>query len=137
MWREISMSESTVRQRATLWLAIVFILGAALGGILGYAFAHRSYASERVVLTPEARRAQKREQLAREVGLTPDQRSQVVAILDDALGQYKSVHAVMDPQIDAIRQKSRDKMRALMTPEQKPKLEEFLRKLDEERKRSQ
>lgn len=131
------MSESTVRQRATLWLAIVFILGAALGGILGYAFAHRSYASERVVLTPEARRAQKREQLAREVGLTPDQRSQVVAILDDALGQYKSVHAVMDPQIDAIRQKSRDKMRALMTPEQKPKLEEFLRKLDEERKRSQ
>jgi len=42
----------------------------------------------------------------------------------------------MEPQIDAIRQKNRDKIRALMTPEQKPKLEEFLRKLDDERKRN-
>ena len=129
------MTETTVRQKATLWLAIVFVLGAALGGVLGYAFAHRSYAAEPTVLTAEARRAQKREQMAREVGLTPEQFQQVSMILDGAQTEYKAVHAVMDPQIDAVRQKSRDKIRALMTPEQKPKLEEFLRKLDEERKR--
>jgi Spy/CpxP family protein refolding chaperone len=129
------MTETTVRQKATLWLAIVFVLGAALGGVLGYAFAHRSYAAEPTVLTAEARRAQKREQMAREVGLTPEQLQQVSVILDGAQTEYKAVHAVMDPQIDAVRQKSRDKIRALMTPEQKPKLEEFLRKLDEERKR--
>ena len=29
------MTESTIRQKASLWLAIVFILGAALGGVLG------------------------------------------------------------------------------------------------------
>ena len=129
------MTETTVRQKATLWLALVFVLGAALGGVLGYASAHRSYAAEPTVLTAEARRAQKRQQMAREVGLTPEQLQQVSVILDGAQIDYKAVHAVMDPQIDAVRQKSRDKIRALMTPEQKPKLEEFLRKLDEERKR--
>jgi esterase/lipase len=130
------MTEANIRQKATLWLAIVFVLGAALGGVLGYAFAHRSYAAERTVMTAEARRAQKREQLKREVGLTPDQQKLVTAILDQAQVEYKAVHDVMDPQIDAIRQKNRDKIRALLTAEQKPKLEEFLRKLDEERKRS-
>jgi hypothetical protein len=87
-------------------------------------------------MTAEARRAQKREQLKRDVDLTPDQQKQVAAILDQAQVEYKAVHDVMEPQIDAIRQKNRDKIRALMTPEQKPKLEEFLRKLDDERKRN-
>jgi len=130
------MTEPNIRQKATLWLATVFVLGAALGGVLGYAFAHRSYAAEPSVMTGEARRAQKREQLKSDVGLTPDQQQQVVAILDQAQVEYKVVHDLMEPQIDAIRQKNRDKIRALMTPEQKPKLEEFLRKLDDERKRN-
>jgi Spy/CpxP family protein refolding chaperone len=38
--------------------------------------------------------------------------------------------------MDQQRQKSRDQIRALLTPEQKPKLEEFLKRLDEERKRN-
>jgi Spy/CpxP family protein refolding chaperone len=130
------MTEPTIRQKATLWLAIVFVLGAALGGVLGYAFAHRSYAAEPTPMSAEARREQKRERLKREVGLTPDQQRQVTAILDQAQVEYKAVHDVMDPQIDSIRQKNRDKIRALLTPEQKPKLEEFFRKLDEERKRN-
>jgi Spy/CpxP family protein refolding chaperone len=129
------MSEPTVQQKASLWLAVVFILGAALGGVLGYAFAHRSYAAAPAQLTAEQRRAQKRAQLVEEVGLTPDQQTQVVAILDQAQTEYKAIHAVSDPQIDAARQKSRERIRQILTPEQKPKFEEFLRKMDEERKR--
>ena len=129
------MSEPTVQQRASLWLAVVFILGVALGGVLGYAFAHRSYAAAPTQLTAEQRRAQKRAQLVEEVGLTPDQQTQVVAILDQVQTEYKAIHAVSDPQIDAARQKSRERIRQILTPEQKPKFEEFLRKMDEERKR--
>ncbi|HEY6129646.1 MAG TPA: hypothetical protein VIW23_15855 [Candidatus Acidoferrum sp.] len=129
------MTEPNIRQRATLWLAIVFVLGAALGGVLGYAFAHRSYAAEPTVLSAEARRAQRREKLAHEVGLTPDQQKQVGAILDQAQTEYKAMHAVMDPQVEAVRQKTRDKIRGLLSEDQKPKFEEFLRKLDNERKR--
>jgi len=130
------MAESTIRRRATLWLAIVFVLGAALGGVLGYAFAHRSYAAEPSVLSAEAKRAQRKERLTKDVGLDPDQQKQISAILDQAQGEYKSVHTVMDPQIEAVRQKTREKIRAVLTDDQKPKFAEFLRKMDEERKRN-
>lgn len=130
------MSEPTVQQKATFWLALVFVLGTALGAVLGYAFAHRSYAaSTPTQLTVEQRRAQKREQLVRDVGLSPEQQTQVTAILDEAQGAYKAIHAVSDPQVDAVRQKSRDKIRLILTADQKPKFEEFIRKMDEERKR--
>ena len=98
------MTESSIRQKATLWLAVVFILGAALGGVLGYAFAHRSYAAAPAP-TAEERRAQRREQMTREVGLNAEQQKQIGAILDQAQGEYKAVHEVMDPQIEAVRQK--------------------------------
>jgi len=130
------MTGPTVQQKATFWLALVFVLGTALGAVLGYAFAHRSYAATSPTqLTAEQRRTQKREQLAREVALTTEQLSQVNAILDEAQTEYKAIHAVSDPQVDAVRQKSRDKIRQILTPDQKPKFEEFVRKMDEERKR--
>ncbi|HVO58331.1 MAG TPA: hypothetical protein VMT51_11610 [Dongiaceae bacterium] len=129
------MTEPTVRQKATLWLAVVFVLGTALGGILGYAFAHRSYAAAPTMLTVEERRAQRRAQLAQEVGLSAEQQRQIAPILDEAQNEYKAVHAVTDPQIDAVRQRTREKIRAVLTPEQKPKFEQFLQRLDDERKR--
>jgi esterase/lipase len=130
------MSEPTVQQKATLWLAVIFVLGAALGGVFGYYFAHRSYASERKPMSAEAKRAQRREKLTREVQLTVDQQKQVVAILDQSQVEYKAIHDVMDPQIESVRQKTRDQIRALLNPEQKPKFEEFLRNMDEEHKRA-
>lgn len=130
------MTEPNVQQKATLWLAIVFVLGAALGGILGYAFAHHSYASE-PTMSAEAKRAQRREQMVREVGLDADQQKQAIAILDQSQNEYKAVHAVMDPQMEAVRQKTRDKIRALLTAEQKPKFEVFLQRIDAERKRAE
>jgi Spy/CpxP family protein refolding chaperone len=130
------MTRPTVQQKATFWLALVFVSGTALGLVLGYAFAHRSYAAAvPAQLTAEQRRAQKREQLAREVGLTADQQAQVAAILDEAQTEYKAIHAVSDPQVDAVRQKSRDKIRQILNPDQKTKFEEFIRRMDEERKR--
>ena len=130
------MTNPTVQQKATVWLAIVFVLGAALGGVFGYYFAHRSYASERTVLSAEARRAQRREKLTREVQLTPDQQKQVIAILDQSQVEYKAIHDVMDPRIESVRQKTRDQIRGLLSADQKPKFEEFLRRMDEERKRA-
>jgi len=129
------MTDTTVQQKASLWLALVFVLGVALGGVLGYAFAHRSYAAAPTQLTAEQRRIQRRQQLVQEVALTEEQQKQVTAILDQAQLDYKAIHAVSDPQVDAVRQKSRDKIRQILTPEQKPKFEEFIRRLDEERKR--
>jgi len=129
------MNEATAKQRAALWVAVVFLLGAALGGVVGYIFAHYSV-SANSPRTAEEKRAQKVEQLTREANLTPDQRQQLEVILTQLHAEYKAVHEQSDAQIDQARQKSRNQIRAILTPEQKPKFEEFLRKMDEERKRN-
>jgi Spy/CpxP family protein refolding chaperone len=130
------MNEATAKQRAALWVAVVFLLGASLGGVVGYIFAHRSV-SANASMTPQERRAQKVEQLTREADLTPDQRRQLEAILMQLHGEYKALHEQSDAQINEARQKGRNQIRAILTPEQKPKFEEFLKRMDEERRRNQ
>ncbi len=124
------MSETTAKQRAAVWVAVVFLLGAALGGVVGYIFAHRAV-SANMTVTVSQRRAQRVEELTRMAHLTPDQRQQLEGILSDLHAQYKT----LDDERDDARQKSRSKIRGILTPDQIPGFEEFLRKIDEERRR--
>ena len=132
------MSEATPRQKAALWLGVVFLLGAALGGMLGYVFAHRSYADAAMTpaMTDQAKRQQKVEHLAQELGLSNEQKQQLDVVLTDVRAQYRAIRKTTDPQIDQLHQKGRERIRAILTPEQKPKFEEFLKKLDEDRKKN-
>jgi Spy/CpxP family protein refolding chaperone len=131
------MNESSAKQKAALWVAVVFVLGAALGGVFGYFYGHRSSVSAaNPPLSEPQRRAQKVDQLTKDLGLTSDQRQQLDAALSQLHAQYKSIHDQSDAQMDQARQKGRDQIRAFLTPEQKPKFEEFLKKMDDERKRN-
>jgi len=128
------MSETPARRKAALWVAIVFLLGAALGGMIGYGYAHRSVAAANTPLPEPVRRAHRVEQMTQELGLTSDQAKQLDAILMQWHAEAKMVHQQSDAQIEQLRQKGRNQIRATLTPEQKPKFEEFLTKLDAERK---
>jgi len=130
-------ANGNVKQRAALWIGVVFLLGASLGGVLGYHFAASTHADpSRPGLTEAERRAQKVEFLTKEMSLTPDQQK----ILDDAIreaqAKMKVVRDASQPQVDAIRSQAREKVRASLTPSQVPKYEAYLKKLDEERKRT-
>ena len=46
------------------------------------------------------------------------------------------IHDQADLQLEQVRQKGRAQVRAILTPEQLPKFEEFLKRMDEERKRN-
>jgi Spy/CpxP family protein refolding chaperone len=129
------MNEATAKQRAALWVAVVFLLGVSLGGVVGYIFAHRSV-SANTQMTAAERRAHKVEELTRVAGLTPEQQQQLDAILTQVHSEYKAVKEQSEAQIDQARQKGRNQIRAILTPEQRPKFEEFLKKMDEERKRN-
>jgi Spy/CpxP family protein refolding chaperone len=124
---------ATASRKAALWIAAVFVLGAALGGVSGYMFGH-SVSAAPPQITEEARRQQKVAELTKLMGLTTDQQSQIYAIFTDTSVQFQAVHKQSDGQIDVVRQKARDRIRAVLTPEQLPKFEEFLHKLDEDRK---
>ena len=130
------MSEMSATRKAALWVGVVFLLGAALGGMLGYVFAHHTAMAAPAQMTDADKRAQKVQRLTQELNLTTDQQKQLDAIIASVQADYKAIHQSTEPQIDQARQKAREQIRAILSPEQKPKFEEFLKRLDEERKRN-
>lgn len=124
---------ASATRKAALWIIAVFVLGIALGGVSGYVFAHRVFAAP-PQLSDDAKRHQKVALLTDELSLTPEQQAQVDGVFSDAYGQLHALHKQSDAQADVVRQKARDRIRAVLTPEQLPKFEDYLRKLDEERK---
>ena len=130
------MSEVTPRQKATVWVIALFVLGAALGGVLGYSFGHHAVSASNVPKSEPERRAKRVEQLTHELTLTKEQSQQLDSILSQLHAEYKSLHDQNDARIDQARQQGRNRIREILTPEQKPKFEEFLKHMDEERKRN-
>ena len=128
------------RRKAGLWLGVVFVLGAGIGGVFGYSFAHRSYAAPRAPAAapsePE-RRAKRVAEMTKEVGLSEEQAREVDAIIHAAHDEMKTIHDKADKDVDAVRHKARDQVRALLTEEQKPKFEAMVKRVDEERKKQQ
>lgn len=135
------MNESTAKRNAALWVGVVFVLGAALGGVFGYFFGHRgTVVAAPPQLSEPVRRAKRLDQFTRELGLSDAQRQQMDALLLQAHNEAQAVRdknsKELATEMDQVRQKSREQMRAILTPEQKPKFEDFLRRLDEERKKN-
>ena len=125
-----------VRKKATIWLVLVFALGAATGGVFGYNLAHRSYAATKAPAQSDAeRRVKKVAEMTQEIGLTPDQAQKVDGLIEEAQREIRGIHDQSDAQVDAVRMKTRDAMRAFLTPEQKPKFEDYVQRLDAERKK--
>jgi Spy/CpxP family protein refolding chaperone len=131
------MTETSTTRKAALWVGLVFLLGVALGGLGGYVFAHQKYTVTNAAPTTDAaKRAQKVQELTRLANLTPEQSQQVNAIIADIQSELKNIRKPLEPQFDEAREKGRERIRAILTAEQKPKFEDFIRKLDEERKRN-
>lgn len=132
-----TMNETPATRKAVIWVVIVFLLGAVGGGMLGYVYAaHHSVAAASAPLSEPERRARGVARLTQELGLTGDEAKQVDAIILQSHTETKAIHEQSDAQIDHVRQRGRDQIRAVLTREQKPKYEEFLQKLDAERKRN-
>jgi Spy/CpxP family protein refolding chaperone len=131
---------SETRQKARLWLGLVFILGAAIGGVFGYSFAHRSYAATQApaaTLSEPERRAKRIAEMTKEVGLTPEQSTQIDQIIHQAHDEMKTIHEKSDADVDVVRQRAREQMRSLLTPDQRPKFEAMVERWNQEKKKQQ
>jgi Spy/CpxP family protein refolding chaperone len=71
----------------------------------------------------------------RGLSLSPDQEKQLEAIFNDVRGNYESLHKKLDPEYEQVRQQGRERIRQILTPEQRPKFEDLLRQIDEDRRR--
>jgi len=116
-------------RKAKLWLALVFLVGAAIGAVFGYSFGYRSYAAtitSRQPMSEAERRAKHVADMTKELGLTPDQSAKMDEIIKDA-----------QVDVGVVREKARSEMRAILTDEQKPKFEAMVQRRDAERKKAQ
>ncbi|HUL34872.1 MAG TPA: hypothetical protein VL128_13390 [Candidatus Eisenbacteria bacterium] len=125
-----------VRKKAAIWLALLFVLGLATGGVFGYNLArHVSAATRRPMLSEAEHRAKKVEEMTREIGLDADQSKKVDAIIADAQHEIHAIRDKSEEEVDAVRMKARNQMRDFLTPEQKAKFEDFVNRLDSDRKK--
>lgn len=129
------MGANVTSRRAVALVLAVFLLGIALGALGTYLAGARVWGGQTENKGPRDKRARFVQRLNRELDLTPDQQKQLVTILDETREQYRALQQQIAPQTDKVRQQSREKIRAILTPEQIPKFEDFLRRMDEERKK--
>jgi Spy/CpxP family protein refolding chaperone len=128
------MDTKQASRKAIVWLVIVFALGIALGVLGTYVVTTRVFAHGPDEHSPAAQRAQYRDNLAHELDLTADQQKQIDAILDSVQARYDAIHQSVVPQFDQARQEGRAQIRQLLTPDQQPKFDDFMKRMDEERK---
>jgi len=139
-WRGMEMEmedQIHVKQtsrKAVVLVLVVFVLGILLGALGTY------MAGERVWARGEGHgggkgRVRLQEQLTRELELNGEQQKQLAAILEQTKKKYEVLYEPVRAQADLVRQQGRENIRAILTPEQRVKFEEFLRRIDEERKK--
>ncbi len=128
---------------AVLLVLAVFVLGVALGVLGTYMEGYRVFGPgimhrQPVDRSPAAQQRGRQalvERLAKELSLTPDQQKQLDGILSQTRTQLSAVHDQMNVEFERVHKQGRDQIRAVLSPEQLPKFEDFLRKMDEERKK--
>ena len=132
------MAFSTNNRKALGLIALVFVLGVALGAV-GHSLADRRVLGARTqspaLLQPRPNPPRGVARLTNELNLTPDQQKQIGEILADMQRRYDIIHEQMNPQFEQIREEGHDQIRQVLTPEQRPKFEDFLRRVAEDRRR--
>jgi Spy/CpxP family protein refolding chaperone len=121
-------------RKAFLLVLLVFALGIALGAVGMRVVATRVLAAR----SQQASSVPSRVALfTRDLDLNADQQKQIQAILTETRARYAEIHRQADPEYETARQEGREKIREILTPEQKPKFEDLLRRFDEERRSRQ
>lgn len=110
----------------TLYLFLVFVSGAVVGA-LGYRVysppATKSSTPPR--LSPEEWRRQNMEEMQRRLNLDADQLQKINAIYDETRNRFHDARETHNQAVKQIREDHVGKVRAVLTPEQRPKYEQL------------
>lgn len=121
------------KRKAIGLVVVLFALGVSLGALSVHMWdAH--------VIADHAHHSVSRE-LKDQLQLSPDQTRQFDSIMTDWRAKFRALDeqrdSEWDPKYDQIRHQERDRIRVILTPDQKVKFEAFLKKIDEERQKQQ
>lgn len=126
-----------MKLKAAALVICVFLSGAVVGGLAVHVFGDRIWNTSASDSGPRVSKNELLQQLTRDLNLTPDQRTQIDSIMDGTLSDINHLLTPLRPEFDQIHQQGRQRIRAVLTPEQLPKFEAFIRRLDEQRARAE
>jgi len=87
-------------------------------------------------VNPEVWRRQYLDQLRTRVNLTPEQMQKINVIMDETDLSFNQTHERHHQEFEKIKEEHRAKLRAILTPDQLPKYEQFRAELDAKMKAS-
>jgi Spy/CpxP family protein refolding chaperone len=112
----------TTRVKGALLLLLAFLLGVATGA-LGYGLYQARTGWWHTARDPARFQQFQLKRLTRELELRPDQRQQLEAILRDTGQEFARLREDIGPRVREIRGRSREKIRAILNPDQQTKFE--------------
>lgn len=110
------------RVKGALLLVLAFVLGAATGA-LGLALYQARTGWWHGPREPERFQQQVLRRLTRELDLRPEQRQQVEGVLRETGQEFARLQEEVGPRLRDIRGRSREKIRAILNPEQQAKFQ--------------
>jgi hypothetical protein len=131
------MRSNNARIEAAALVFVVFLLGILLGGVGDHLWNERVQGQEQLAAKPNTKptRDQVINDLTQRLQLTPEQQKQIAVTIDDTRSKWQALYAPLDGQHEEIRQQGRAGIRAVLTPDQQGKFDDFLKRLDEQRKK--
>ncbi len=122
------------KARFKIWLALlgVFALGAMTGGALDRVHCLRSHHGERG--GPGGKGDGFFQALQSELALTDEQSNVVRGIIDKTRTEYRMLRDEVRPRYDAVRQRERAAIRAMLTEDQQQKFDQMTARFDAKRR---
>lgn len=136
------MENKSSHSKARLLIAAVFVIGFAAGALSLNLY--QRLTNNAAKPEPRNRTEVFIQRMDERVSLSDPQKEQVKQILDGARDRYSKIREKMEPctkefesQFDSARQQTRNEIRAVLTGDQLPKVEEMFKEQDGERERAQ
>ena len=136
-------SKTSSQSKARLLILAVFVIGFAAGA-LSLNLYQRFTSSRPNPVDPRDRAGVIIQRMDEKMSLTASQKDQIRAILEGTRDKYADIRKKMEPymkefepQFDAVRQQSRNEIRAVLNDKQLPEFEKMIEEQDREHDRSQ
>ena len=114
-----------------MYVGLVFVSGALLG-----AFSHRLYTvsgvSANAPRNPEEFRRRYMEEMKTRLKLTPNQVTQLSAILDETRSRVRSTRESIEPEIRKIRDEQQEKVHHILSADQRPEYDQMRKEREAE-----
>jgi Spy/CpxP family protein refolding chaperone len=124
------------RLTIALYVGLIFSSGVVLG-IFGHSlYAVSTVASKGTTPKPEELRKKRLAEMQTRMKLSDDQFARINSIYDETRAKFHEVRERARPELDALESAQRDKIRSVLTPEQRAEYEKILKEREEQQKQN-